>query len=115
MNGRYENFDGIRTLSAIGILCMHVLILGQFPENTVGGTAYRLIAGMGVLVQLFFMLSGFGMCCGYYEKMKSGTVDLNWFFFRRYAKNMAFFYYAGVCRYPKRSGIGQWFIEKSVV
>lgn len=46
---------------------------------------------MGVLVQLFFMLSGFGMCCGYYEKMKSGTVDLNGFFSRRYAKIWPFF------------------------
>lgn len=46
---------------------------------------------MGVLVQLFFMLSGFGMCCGYYEKMKSGTVDLNGFFSRRYARIWPFF------------------------
>lgn len=91
MKEKYENFDGIRTFSAIGILCMHVLILGQFPENAVGDSAYRMIAGMGVLVQLFFMLSGFGMCCGYYEKMKSGTVDLNRFFSRRYVKIWPFF------------------------
>lgn len=37
MKEKYENLDGIRTFSAIGILCMHVLILGQFPENTAGG------------------------------------------------------------------------------
>ena len=91
MKEKYENLDGIRTFSAIGILCMHVLILGQFPEKTAGGKVYRLISGMGVLVQLFFMLSGFGMCCGYYEKMKSGTVDLNGFFSRRYAKIWPFF------------------------
>lgn len=91
MKERYKNLDGIRAFSALGILCMHVLILGQFPENTVWGGLYRLIAGMGVLVQLFFMLSGFGMCCGYYEKMKSGTVDLNKFFSRRYAKIWPFF------------------------
>ena len=91
MKERYENFDGIRTFAALGILCMHVLILGQFPENIAGGTVYKLISGMGVLVQLFFMLSGFGMCCGYYEKMKFGTVDLNTFFSRRYLKIWPFF------------------------
>ena len=91
MKERYENFDGIRTFAALGILCMHVLILGQFPENMGGGTVYKLISGMGVLVQLFFMLSGFGMCCGYYDKMKSGTVDLNTFFSRRYLKIWPFF------------------------
>lgn len=52
MKERYENLDGIRTFAALGILCMHVLILGQFPNNT-GGTVYKLISGMGVLVQLF--------------------------------------------------------------
>ena len=90
MKEKYENLDGIRTFAALGILCMHVLILGQFPENT-GGTVYKLISGMGVLVRLFFMLSGFGMCCGYYDKMKSGTVDLNTFFSRRYLKIWPFF------------------------
>ena len=42
MKERYENFDGIRTFSAIGILCMHVLILGQFPENAVWGGAQHI-------------------------------------------------------------------------
>ena len=40
MKERYENLDGIRTFAALGILCMHVLILGQFPENTGGGGQY---------------------------------------------------------------------------
>lgn len=92
MKEKYENLDGLRTFSAIGILCMHVLILGQFPKNVIGAeTAYRLIAGMGVLVQLFFILSGFGMCCGYYKKMKSGTINLNELFSRRYTKIWPFF------------------------
>ena len=92
MKERYENFDGIRTFAAIGILCMHVLVLGEFSNNIAGGeTIFKLISGMGVLVQLFFMLSGFGMCCGYYEKMKTGTVDINKFFSRRYSKIWPFF------------------------
>lgn len=43
MKEKYENLDGIRTFSAIGILCMHVLILGQFPENTAGGGGVQYI------------------------------------------------------------------------
>lgn len=90
MKERCENLDGIRTFAALGIICMHVLILGQFPSDTLG-RAYKVIAGMGILVRIFFILSGFGMCCGYYEKMKSGTADLNVFFSRRYLKIWPFF------------------------
>jgi len=37
------------------------------------------------------MISGFGMFCGYYEKFKSGTVDLNSFYTKRYKKILPFF------------------------
>ena len=36
------------------------------------------------------MVSAFGMCCGYYEKFKSGKVNLEKFYIRRFEKNLPF-------------------------
>ena len=37
------------------------------------------------------MISGFGMFCGYYERFKSGRMDLNRFYNKRYIKLLPFF------------------------
>ena len=36
--------------------------------------ATNVIGGMTHFVKLFLILSGFGMCCGYYEKFNGGQV-----------------------------------------
>ena len=51
----------------------------------------QLIGSFGIFVQLFFIISGFGMCCGYYEKVKNNQIDLNSFYNKRYAKILPFF------------------------
>lgn len=70
MKERFENFNGIRIFSAIGILCMHVLIMGAYPKAAAGTVLYDLVSKLGILLQLFFMFSGFGLCCGYYDQFK---------------------------------------------
>ncbi len=50
-----------------------------------------LIAQFGVFVQLFFIISGFGMCCGYYEKIKNQKISINDFYRKRYLKIFPFF------------------------
>lgn len=92
---RFNNFDGIRTLAAIGIILMHVKYNIGF-EVTAGGTAGKfilehLIGKMGGFIQLFFILSSFSMCCGYYQSFKEGHIDLNYFYSRRYRKILPFF------------------------
>lgn len=37
------------------------------------------------------LLSAFSMCCGYYEKVKNGTLDLEHFYKRRYQRIWPFF------------------------
>ncbi len=37
------------------------------------------------------MISGFGIFCGYYEKFKNGSIDLNSFYTKRYKKILPFF------------------------
>lgn len=43
------------------------------------------------LVPLFLILSSFGMFCGYFEKVKSGKVDWNQFYSKRYKRILPFF------------------------
>ena len=85
---KYDNIDGLRSIAAIGIILMHVLSNGKFQIYSVLG---RIIGSFGVFVKLFFIISGFGMCCGYYDKFKSGNVDLNRFYRKRYLRILPYF------------------------
>ena len=46
---------------------------------------------MGGFVSLFFILSGFSMCCGYYERIKNNEISLDKFYIRRYERILPFF------------------------
>lgn len=51
----------------------------------------KIIPSFDYLVYLFMIISGFGMCNGYYQKLKDGNYDLNKFYSRRYKKTVPFF------------------------
>lgn len=77
---KYNNLDGLRTLAAIGVICMHVTPISATINNRGSITDYLIntfITHFGTFVQLFFIISGFGMCCGYYEKIKNQKIGLN--------------------------------------
>ena len=64
---RYEGIDGLKAYAIIGIALMHVLANGEYG---IGGFVFeRLIPSFTNLVFLFMMVSGFGMCCGYYQRI----------------------------------------------
>lgn len=95
MEKRYNNLDALRTFAAIGVICMHIranigfdIVCGGGITNYVVNT---LICQMGCFVQLFFILSGFSMCCGYYERIKNNETSLNKFYSRRYERILPFF------------------------
>lgn len=91
---RYNNLDGIRSFASVGIMLMHVKsnMAFEVTEGTAGGFIMECLIGkMGGFVQLFFILSGFSMCCGYYEKFRTKCMDLNTFYSRRYKKFLPFF------------------------
>lgn len=86
---RYDNLDGLRAYAAIGIVLMHVLHNGVYE---LGGFVFdRLIPSFTDLVFLFMVISGFSLCCGYYEKIVSGNMDLGKFYIKRFAKVWPFF------------------------
>lgn len=85
---RYEAIDGLRAFAAVGIVSMHVMTNGGFilPDPV-----HRVIGSMGEFVYLFMAVSGFSMCCGYYDRMLSGNVSIVDFYKRRFSKAFPFF------------------------
>ena len=70
---RYEGIDGLKAYAIIGIALMHVLANGEYR---MGGFVFeRLIPSFTNLVFLFMIVSGFGMCCGYYQKFKDQKIS----------------------------------------
>lgn len=86
---RYDNLDGMRVISCLGIIAMHVQANASY--NITGEIWNTFIPSLTHLVPLFLILSGFGMFCGYYEKVKNKNVDWNQFFAKRYRRILPFF------------------------
>lgn len=86
---RYEGIDGLKAYAIIGITLMHVLANGEYE---LGGFVYeRLIPSFTNLVFLFMMVSGFGMCCGYYQKIIDQKISVEDFYKKRYIKIWPYF------------------------
>lgn len=85
----YGSLDGLRAISCIGIMMMHIQANTAF--NIHGFVWEKLIPSFTWLVLLFLMISGFGMCAGYLEKFKNNSVDLETFYKRRYSKILPYF------------------------
>lgn len=86
---RYGAIDGLRTIASIGIVLMH--IKANTDYGLTGFVAERFIMSSTNFVFLFMTISAFGMCCGYYEKVRSGQVDWNKFYGKRFGKVLPFF------------------------
>lgn len=86
---RYEGIDGLKAYAILGIALMHVLSNGKYE---LGGFVFeRLIPSFTNLVFLFMMVSGFGMCCGYYQKILDRKISMEEFYSKRYIKIWPYF------------------------
>lgn len=86
---RYEGIDGVKAYAIIGIALMHILTNGEYR---MGGFVFeRMIPSFTNLVFLFMMVSGFGMCCGYYQKFKDQKIGVVDFYKKRYSKIWPYF------------------------
>ena len=85
MKERYENFDGLRAFSAIGIILMHIAANAKYNLQEIRFLR-SIIAEFTNLVFLFMLLSAFSLCCGYYNKFKEGQINLNQFYLRRFER-----------------------------
>ena len=89
MKERYEGIDGLKAYAILGIALMHILANGNYGLN--GFVFQKLIPSFTNLVFLFMMVSGFGMCCGYYQKFKEQKISVGDFYTKRYSKIWPYF------------------------
>ena len=88
-NSRNSALDGIRALSAVGILLMHVYTNGGY--RLTGFVFENMIPSFTNLVFLFMIVSGYAMCCGYYDRIMGNQVSVGEFYGRRFQKIWPFF------------------------
>lgn len=86
---KYRNIDALRTFGCLAIIMWHILANSNYEWG--GIIPERIIPSFNYLVYLFMLISGFGMCNGYYKKAHNGKFDVNKFYIRRYKKNLPFF------------------------
>lgn len=88
-SNHYPGLDVVRVIAIAGIVLMHVLANGNYGLS--GFLFEKVIGTAGNFTILFMTVSAFGMCCGYYEKFKAGTINIETFYKRRYEKLWPFF------------------------
>lgn len=86
---RYLAIDGVRTYAIIGILIMHVRANSGIVMD--GLIFNKVIPAFTDFVFLFMMVSALGMCCGYYDRIRKGSISIDDFYHKRYSKIWPFF------------------------
>lgn len=85
----YYGINLLRAMACIGIVMMHIQANNTY--HLTGFIAERMIPSFTDFTFLFMTISAFGMCVGYYEKVKSGKVNWVDFYKKRYLKVLPFF------------------------
>lgn len=86
---RSEGINALRAFACIAIVAWHVLANGDFQMD--GYFVANVIPSWNDLVYLFMIISGFGMCNGYYKHVKDCKISIEDFYSRRYTKILPFF------------------------
>lgn len=86
---RFAALDGLRSLAALCIVAMHVAfnLNYEIPALRESNVLYF----FDNFTYLFMIISGLGMCCGYYERVSRGEITPSQFYKKRYAKILPFF------------------------
>lgn len=87
----YYGIDLLRVMACIGIVMMHMISKANNNYALSGFIAKKMIPSFTDFTFLFMAISVFGMCDGYYEKVKSGKVNWVDFYKKRYMKVLPFF------------------------
>lgn len=88
-NNRYNALNGLRMLAAFGIVMMHVKANSVY--NISGWIYNTCIDSFTNFVFLFMVISSFGMCCGYYDKIINNKISITDFYAKRFRKILPFF------------------------
>lgn len=86
---QYKSINGLRTIAAISIIIMHVAFNVKY--DVTGTIGRNVLTFFNYFVYLFMVISGFGMCCGYYEKVSKSEISIASFYQKRYEKIWPYF------------------------
>lgn len=90
----YGTIDGLRMIAAFGIVMMNIRANSNYE---ISGFIYNnIIPSFTNFVFLFMIVSAFGMCCGYYQKVLNNQISWSDFYGKRFKKILPFFWFA--CR-----------------
>lgn len=116
MKERYGAIDGLRMIACIGIMMMHMQANNSYK---IDGYFYNtVIPSFTNFVFLFMTVSAFGMCCGYYEKVKNQQISLSDFYAKRFKKILPFFgilVLADVVLSPSRNAVYEAFADLTLL
>lgn len=87
----YYAIDWLRIIACLGIVMMHMLSKANNNYPLTGFVAEQMIPSFTNFVFLFMSISAFGLCVGYYDKVKSGKINWSDFYKKRYIKVLPFF------------------------
>lgn len=87
---RYDAIDGLRAYAAIGIVLMHIWANISI-KPTESYLTKTIIPWFSDFTLMFMVVSGFSLCCGYYERIKKGAITPNEFYKKRYMRILPFF------------------------
>ena len=96
---RYESLNGLRTIAAICILLMHYYLnLSEETKTVLSDSSFlygTVLTSIGAIVKLFFIISSFSMCCGYFSRFNvengKSHFDVECFYSKRYSRIWPFF------------------------
>ena len=89
MRKKYDSLNGMRAYAAIAILAMHVLENSEYTG--IASTVSTKVDILKWLIYLFMIISGFSLCCGYYERILHQSISSVEFYKKRYKKILPFF------------------------
>ena len=85
---KYDAIDGLKVIACVGVILVHVLTNGHYSLNP---NAKEAIDFCKSLLNLFFIVSAFGMCCGYFRKVLDNKINLTSFYKKRFLRVLPFF------------------------
>ena len=91
MRQHYYGIDYLRVIASVGIVMMHMISSDNNSYVLSGYIAERMIPSFTNFVFLFMTISAFGLCVGYYDKVKEGKIIWVEFYKKRYYKVLPFF------------------------
>ena len=88
---KFNSLDGLKVIAIFGVVLMHIYT--NFPYTFNNMYVDIILSSFTNFVFLFMVLSSFGMCCGYYDKIKKSSISLEEFYKRRFLKVIPFFFF----------------------